>query len=99
MTRAAALMGLLALLECAAFGQTTPAFDVASVKPADTKARILDFRVQPGGRLEVMNQTLRIIITQAFSVKSYQLSGGPSWMDTDRFDIIAKRRAIPLANR
>jgi hypothetical protein len=61
MTRAATLMGLLALLACAAFGQTTPAFDVASVKPADANARRLDFRVQPGGRLEVVNQTLRLV--------------------------------------
>jgi uncharacterized protein (TIGR03435 family) len=98
MTRAAALMGLLVLLvilACAAFGQTTPTFDVASVKPANANARLLDFRVQPGGRLEVVNQTLRLIIMQAFSVKAYQLSGGPSWIDTDRFDIIAKAEGNP----
>jgi uncharacterized protein (TIGR03435 family) len=82
--------GVLVAMAGAAFAQTAPVFEVASVKPSSPDARMLDFRVQPGGRLDVMNQTLRIIIMQAYNVKGYQLAGGPSWLDTDRFDIEAK---------
>jgi uncharacterized protein (TIGR03435 family) len=76
----------------AAFAQTAapPAFEVASVKAADPNARSLDLRVSPGGRLTVTNLTLKAMVRWAYGVKNYQLAGGPSWWDTDRFDVAAK---------
>jgi bla regulator protein BlaR1 len=35
----------------------------------------------------VSNTTVRNLIQMAYSVKSYQLTGGPAWIDQDRFDI------------
>ena len=47
----------------------------------------------PGGRLEVTDLTLGILIREAFGVKRYQISGGPKWLETDRFDISARAAA------
>ena len=38
----------------------------------------------------VTNLPLRMLITQAYRVSGYQLVGGPSWLDSERFDIVAK---------
>jgi bla regulator protein blaR1 len=65
-----------------------PAFDAASIRPADQK-QPLDFRIS-GGRLVVTNQTLEILVRQAYNVKYYQITGGPSWFNADRFDIDAE---------
>jgi bla regulator protein blaR1 len=35
----------------------------------------------------ISNTTVRNLIQMAYSIKSYQLSGGPSWLDQDRYDI------------
>jgi uncharacterized protein (TIGR03435 family) len=91
-----ALVGssIAALVSCGLFGQSAgapSAFDVASVKPASATSRQgADFRVLPGGTLQVTNLNLRVIIEEAFGVKAYQISGGPGWFGTDEFDIEAK---------
>ena len=87
---------------CAVFAQTPPApqaFEVASVKPASPGQRNVDFRVYPGGRLSFTNVELGQIILEAFSIKRYQLSGGPSWLDSDRFNIDAKAEGDPTRDQ
>jgi uncharacterized protein (TIGR03435 family) len=80
-----------ALGYCIASGQTSePAFDIVSVKPVAPMSREpLDLRVQRDG-LKITNLTLKVIVQNAFDVKNYQISGGPAWLDTDGFDIVAK---------
>jgi len=80
---------LLLLFTQSSFAQQT--FEVASVKPADPAVRRgIDFRVEPGGRLTATNVTLQQLIRQAYDFKRYQISGGPGWAESDRFDIAAK---------
>jgi uncharacterized protein (TIGR03435 family) len=38
----------------------------------------------------MQNQTLRSLVWSAYSVREYQVLGGPKWLDTDRYDINAK---------
>jgi uncharacterized protein (TIGR03435 family) len=45
------------------------------------------------GRLRVQNYTLRQLIQDTYGLKKYQVLGGPSWMDSDRYDIEAKADA------
>jgi uncharacterized protein (TIGR03435 family) len=75
------------------FAQEKTAFEVASVKPATGGSS--DFRIYPGGRLHITNLPLDVIVRQAFAVKRYQLTGGPSWLHTDEFDIEAKAVGEP----
>src|SRR6185369_8177597 len=67
-----------------------PAFDVAAIKPAaDTQAFSFSM-VQPGGRYIGQNMNLRLLIKTAYGVHDSQIVGGPSWIDSDRWDINAK---------
>ena len=65
-------------------------FEVASVKPnKSTDGRVM-LSLPPTGRLTATNVPLRLMIRQAFDVQDFQIVGGPSWITSDRFDILAK---------
>jgi bla regulator protein blaR1 len=75
------------------FGQSTPrplTFEVASIKPSDPDARGRMLSLQPGGGLRVTGWTLKGLITFAYDVRDFQVSGGPGWIDSTRYDIQAK---------
>ena len=53
-------------------------------------------RLDPGGGLTVVNMQLRDLITWAYQIQSFQLEGGPDWIASDRFDMLAKpEREVP----
>jgi uncharacterized protein (TIGR03435 family) len=68
---------------------STPAFETASIKPSGAGGRGTTMGMQPG-RYTATNVTLRALILNAYSLESFQLSGGPSWTSSDHFDIVAK---------
>ena len=74
----------------AAFSQTTaaPAFDVASIRPSSEQAGSY-MRFLPGGRLSGMSW-IKQVIQIAYGVHDYQVTGGPEWLNTDRYYIEAK---------
>ncbi|HEV8612488.1 MAG TPA: M56 and DUF3738 domain-containing protein, partial [Gemmatimonadales bacterium] len=66
-------------------------FEVASIKPASpTDAGKAGLELLPGGGLRVTNVTLRQLITFAYEVQDLQVSGGPGWLGSERYDILAK---------
>ena len=66
-------------------------FDVASVKPTDPSERMMNFQMQPGGRLNVKGMPLRFLISRAFNANNNDaVVGLPGWVDTERYDVIAK---------
>jgi uncharacterized protein (TIGR03435 family) len=78
-----------------AFGET-PAFEVASIKPAGAPdpAKLMAGKMRIGmtidqGRVDIGFFSLTDLIRTAYKVKPYQVTG-PSWMTTERFDIQAK---------
>jgi uncharacterized protein (TIGR03435 family) len=91
----------LALTAFAVFAQTKPSFEVATIKPAapmDPAKMIAALRAggkMPVGatidarRAEYIYLDLKTLLTYAYGVKPYQITG-PDWMATTRFDIIAK---------
>jgi len=67
------------------------AFETASVKPNKSGAEERYFRLDPrGGSLTVVNMQLRDLITFAYQIQNFQLEGGPDWIASDRFDIVAR---------
>ena len=91
----------LVLTALAAFAQTKPAFEVATIKlsPPLDLAKVAA-ALQAGGnmpvganvdglRAEYRYLDLRSLMTLAYGVKPYQISG-PDWMTTTHFDIVAK---------
>jgi len=69
-------------------------FEAASIKPAPSDEMRRGARRLPGGRLEVYNMTLRMLIRVAYESEMLQTPeqfvGGPSWAEMDRFNIVAK---------
>lgn len=76
-----------------AFGQAARApltFEVASIKPNSGDDRRVGIQFMPGGGLRTTGTTLKFLITFAYDVRDFQVSGGPGWINSDRFDIMAK---------
>jgi uncharacterized protein (TIGR03435 family) len=67
---------------------TPPSFEVASVKVSDWQAGSW-FRFLPVGRLSAMSW-IKQAIQVAWGVEDHQVSGGPDWLTSDRYDIEAK---------
>ena len=67
-----------------------PTFEVATVKANRSGDTNGNLQQQPGGRVNARNMPLRPLITFAYQLAQFQLVGGPAWITTDRFDIVAK---------
>jgi bla regulator protein BlaR1 len=65
-------------------------FEVASVKPADPNLRGMRLNITPGNGLLASGVTLKTLVEFAYDVQDFQISGGPGWMRTDRYEILAK---------
>ena len=69
---------------------SSPTFDVASVKPNKSGPGPSMLQNQPGGRFNATNVPARLLIQQAYRLQGFQLVGGPAWLTSDRFDVVAK---------
>ncbi|HKE24163.1 MAG TPA: TIGR03435 family protein [Bryobacteraceae bacterium] len=85
MRRLPATVGLGVLLGAAAFPQST--FEVADVHVSAPDATPSTAFLPK--RLEFIGVTLLHLITTAYGVRAEQVYGGPTWLDTDRFDVVA----------
>src|SRR5580704_355239 len=47
-------------------------------------------RVLPGGTVTATAVTLKFLITVGYGVQGIQVTGGPGWLDTAKFDLLAK---------
>jgi uncharacterized protein (TIGR03435 family) len=72
-------------------GKALPSFEAASIKPSKSGTPGL-FRIglEPGGRFVANGINVSTLIQIAYNVKENQISGAPSWFNSDRFDIQAK---------
>jgi uncharacterized protein (TIGR03435 family) len=84
------LVSLLALSVAWVFGQAPLSFDAATVKVNKSGEDRESADLQPGGQTTVRNATLRHLVMSAYKVDYDAVTGGPSWLDSDRFDVIAK---------
>jgi uncharacterized protein (TIGR03435 family) len=68
-------------------------FEVASITPDNSGPRtsnINPFVYMRGGRWTATDVTLVDIIIPAYQTRRIQMQGGPEWIDSKRFDIVAK---------
>jgi uncharacterized protein (TIGR03435 family) len=85
-----------ALAACSIWAQSGPAaFEVATIKPTtppDVSGGKIMIRVgctADPGRVNCSGLSLKDMLTRAYSMKTYQISG-PSWIESDRWDVMAK---------
>jgi uncharacterized protein (TIGR03435 family) len=72
-----------------------PAFDVASIKPSPPAGH-LGYLTYPGGRVNFGHCTLEMLVEFAFDAQAFEISGGPGWIHTDRYEIDAR---VPASSR
>jgi uncharacterized protein (TIGR03435 family) len=72
-----------------------PAFEVASVKPNKSGENGGVMTGLLTSQFKATNVLLRQFITFAYQVQGFQIEGGPSWIGSDRFDIVAKAEGNP----
>jgi len=96
--RAFALLVFVSLLSSTAFGQlalavSTPAFETADVHASAHTTNPNPFMtggVLRGGRYDLRRATMVDLIRIAYDVDPDTVLGGRSWLETDRFDVVAK---------
>jgi uncharacterized protein (TIGR03435 family) len=86
------VIGLFTILTSLAIAQTDPRpeFEVASIKPSAPDARGMFIRPGPGGGIMITNMSLKELMVIAYRIQPFQISGGPPWFDSLRYDIVAK---------
>jgi uncharacterized protein (TIGR03435 family) len=71
-----------------------PAFDVASIRPAQSD-QPSEIRANPNGRFTASNATVKSLILRAYGLVESQLIGAPPWLNVERYEIDARAAAPP----
>jgi uncharacterized protein (TIGR03435 family) len=77
----------IALAAFAAWGQTTPVFEGASIKPTPPDQANVGVHIE-GSQITCAGLSLKEYIRMATKLKDYQVVG-PDWLDAQRFDVTA----------
>jgi uncharacterized protein (TIGR03435 family) len=79
-----------AFAQSAAVPAHLPAFDAATIKPPNPRARSyqVGFYGEPGGRV-FFGGDIKMLVEAAFGLHEYQVAGGPEWASSQRFEINA----------
>ena len=75
-----------------------PQFEVATIKPSRSNETGGSLKVSPSGMVNLTNFPVMVLIQLCYNLPSPQISGGPSWLRSDRFDIVGKRDAAGAPN-
>jgi uncharacterized protein (TIGR03435 family) len=71
-------------------------FEVATIKPtAIDRAGARYMRMQTARQFAAKNYTLRVILAAAYNLTPRAVSGGPAWVDSDHYDILAEVPGAP----
>jgi len=97
MPRAFAALICLQSLSAVASGQTTetkPAFEIADVHVGPpARNPFMRGPILRGGRYEIHVATMVDLIRTALKIDAARVVGGPTWLEDDTFDVIAKAPA------
>src|SRR5580698_9100924 len=67
-----------------------PAFEVATIKPVESDAKKGRYIVMRGvNRFVEKDYTLKLLIAAAYDLNPRAISGGPPWIESDHYDILA----------
>src|SRR5579872_4429072 len=96
MTRASGNAFLILLTTGGLFaqpGMRPPKFEAVSIKPSGADSGAVSTSVSPGGTLIARNMTLRALVALAYNLNKYEIAGGPGWVDSRGYDIVAKPKS------
>lgn len=78
-----------------------PEFEVATIKPSDPNRPGFGINLDRSGQLHTLNTNLSELIKFAYDVHPKQIVGAPAWVDSEKFDVLAKPDlpGIPSVNQ
>src|SRR5579862_2008978 len=69
---------------------SSPSFEVATIKPTALDAKAGRYITMQGtNRFIAKYYTLKLMIAAAYDLSPKVISGGPTWIDSDHYDIVA----------
>jgi uncharacterized protein (TIGR03435 family) len=66
-----------------------PAFEVATIKRTSPDERARYMRMQAAHQFLAKGYTLKFLVSAAYNLPPRAISGGPDWIDFERYDILA----------
>jgi bla regulator protein blaR1 len=82
------MLAILGFTQAQTVTTARPEFAVTSVKPNKTGCCVVGGVGNGGGGGR--DVTLKFLLAFAYRLQQFQISGGPKWMDSDRFDVEGK---------
>jgi uncharacterized protein (TIGR03435 family) len=94
-TRRSAILALISLISAPLTQAQDKAarltFDVATIRPSKQADRNGGIKALPGGNgYTAQNIPVKLMISLMYRVPMRQITGGPDWLDTDRYNVEAK---------
>jgi uncharacterized protein (TIGR03435 family) len=90
-------IGFVGILVCGgAFAQPSSAplrFEIADVHVSAEAAARMRSSLSRGGQYELRSATMLDLIRTGYGVEQDRILGGPRWLETDRFDVVAEAPA------
>lgn len=86
--RIAACLALAAALATAQ--QSSPAFEVASIRPHSADDNRFRVKPPPNGRFTATGCVAKLLVMLACGVQESQVVGGPGWFDIEKWDVESK---------
>ncbi len=72
--------------------EKTASFDVVSIKPNTDRISNAIPSSQSNGSYSASNVAVKPLIASAYQLRMFQIEGGPDWLASERFDIVARGR-------
>jgi uncharacterized protein (TIGR03435 family) len=69
--------------------QLPPSFEVATIKPTPPDFRARYYTMQGAHQFVAKGFTVRFLVSAAYNLPPRAISGGPDWIDVERYDILA----------
>lgn len=77
---------------------TLPRFDAASIRRSAANDDTF-MTARPGGRLELSAVNLKAMIALAWRLQTFEISGGPAWLRSERFNVNTEAAQTPCEDQ
>ena len=90
-------VAIIALLSWPVSAQTAPprVLEASDIHLVESKPDWVSVGILPNGYVRVHGASLRRLIAVAYGISDSAVTGGPSWVDTKRFEIVARLTPSP----
>ena len=86
-------LAVVLLAVATALGPSTnppPSFDSVEIQSSNPAEPWMSIGILPDGHVQCHYATLRMLVAAAYDRNEDLVTGGPAWLDTERFDLIAR---------